>query len=627
MASAFNHVFGNLALTTVDAAGSPAPRTATIHGAAPISTSTQGFPDNVLLDGLILESTQGDGAYIVTPGAITIRNTTANNPGNGTSTDGTGDDGFDLTATGSNPVTIEDSEAEGAHGDLGDGFQIITHGGATIRNTQATNNSGTQDNVGVNIPDSLGDIVLDNIVANGNSEQGVYVYTTGAITLSGEANDNGYYGADLFTELGPASATGVSGTQQGSPAITVQQFTALRNADGGLRAQATGGVIVRDSQTNENAGAGMTLLTQESVEVTNTHLEDNGDQGLYSEAATGVRIDRVSAIDNGHGSTGTQAGLQITGFGAELSSVSVQNSLVQDNTGQGIDLFNLSSSGSHDIGSNVICGNVAGGLRNNGTVLTVPAEGNWWGDASGPTSPQNSGGTGDKVNSGGDGTIDFDPWISQVEAEQPSAAVVAGTPAAVAFKFSDDTSALFLDDGPGDDLGPAPFMVTTDNGVLAFGNETAQSVPGSIMDGQLEVSLTASEEGSANVSLTGPCGLSGQISVSVEVVTGTERLWGDIDCDGEITTRDNQGLLRKVLSQQALSQTEPCPDIGVEVSVSVLDVLLPGSHQFGNLDCDEGITTRDNQALLRKVLSQAALSQTEPCPDIGTSAGIDETGG
>jgi hypothetical protein len=39
-------------------------------------------------------------------------------------------------------------------------------------------------------------------------------------------------------------------------------------------------------------------------------------------------------------------------------------------------------------------------------------------------------------------------------------------------------------------------------------------------------------------------------------------MWGDWDCDGEITTRDNQALLRNVLSQNALSQTEPCTDIG-----------------------------------------------------------------
>ncbi len=89
------------------------------------------------------------------------------------------------------------------------------------------------------------------------------------------------------------------------------------------------------------------------------------------------------------------------------------------------------------------------------------------------------------------------------------------------------------------------------------------------------------------------------------------RLWGDSDCDGEVSSRDNQALLRNVLSQAALSQTQPCPALGTEVQVD--DTI----RLWGDSDCDGEISSRDNQALLRNVLSQAALSQTEPCPDIG----------
>jgi hypothetical protein len=34
------------------------------------------------------------------------------------------------------------------------------------------------------------------------------------------------------------------------------------------------------------------------------------------------------------------------------------------------------------------------------------------------------------------------------------------------------------------------------------------------------------------------------------------------------------------------------------------------------------VGTRDNQALLRFILDQAALSQEEPCPDIGDTAEV-----
>ena len=97
---------------------------------------------------------------------------------------------------------------------------------------------------------------------------------------------------------------------------------------------------------------------------------------------------------------------------------------------------------------------------------------------------------------------------------------------------------------------------------------------------------------------------------------GTLITFGNLDCDEDgITSRDNQALLRNVLSQAALSQTKPCPDIGNPTGVAV----PAGTQQlaWGDLDCDGEISSRDNQALLRNVLTQAALSQTEPCPDIG----------
>jgi hypothetical protein len=40
-----------------------------------------------------------------------------------------------------------------------------------------------------------------------------------------------------------------------------------------------------------------------------------------------------------------------------------------------------------------------------------------------------------------------------------------------------------------------------------------------------------------------------------------------LDCDGEITSRDNQALLRKVLDQAPLSQTQPCPAIGDAIEI------------------------------------------------------------
>ncbi len=73
-------------------------------------------------------------------------------------------------------------------------------------------------------------------------------------------------------------------------------------------------------------------------------------------------------------------------------------------------------------------------------------------------------------------------------------------------------------------------------------------------------------------------------------------------------TRDSQGILRNVLEQNALSQTQPCPVLGTAVNDGLA----------GDLDCDGTVGTRDSQAILRFVLEQNPLSQTQPCPLIGS---------
>lgn len=93
--------------------------------------------------------------------------------------------------------------------------------------------------------------------------------------------------------------------------------------------------------------------------------------------------------------------------------------------------------------------------------------------------------------------------------------------------------------------------------------------------------------------------------------------WANVDCDEGLSTRDNQAILRVVLSQPQLSQTQPCNAIGTTVSVAGV-----GDVKWADADCDGELTTRDNQALLRKVLSQAALRQTEPCPDVGEEVNV-----
>ena len=82
---------------------------------------------------------------------------------------------------------------------------------------------------------------------------------------------------------------------------------------------------------------------------------------------------------------------------------------------------------------------------------------------------------------------------------------------------------------------------------------------------------------------------------------------GNVDCDGDIDTVDALKELRYV-AQLALSQTQPCPLIGTD-----------GASLWGDVDCSGNVTSVDALKILRFV-AQLPVSQTEPCSDIGTPA-------
>jgi hypothetical protein len=96
----------------------------------------------------------------------------------------------------------------------------------------------------------------------------------------------------------------------------------------------------------------------------------------------------------------------------------------------------------------------------------------------------------------------------------------------------------------------------------------------------------------------------------------TQEVWGDVDCSGDIAPRDGQAILKNVLGQNALSQTQPCPAVGSQVTVDGV------SQIWGDVDCSGDIAPRDGQAILKNVLGQNALSQTQPCPAVGSTVQV-----
>ena len=86
--------------------------------------------------------------------------------------------------------------------------------------------------------------------------------------------------------------------------------------------------------------------------------------------------------------------------------------------------------------------------------------------------------------------------------------------------------------------------------------------------------------------------------------TPAATIFGDVDCDGDIDAVDAQKELRHIVAL-AVSQTEPCPDIGSGVA-----------PMFGDVDCDGDVDAVDSLKIQRFVAGLPVIQQPG-CPAIG----------
>jgi hypothetical protein len=87
-------------------------------------------------------------------------------------------------------------------------------------------------------------------------------------------------------------------------------------------------------------------------------------------------------------------------------------------------------------------------------------------------------------------------------------------------------------------------------------------------------------------------------------------LWGDVDCDGDVDAVDALKILRHVV-RLAVSQEEPCPDIGSTVTVNGTPRL------WGDVDGDGDVDAVDALQILRHVV-RLPVAQRPGTPPIGS---------
>ncbi|RLC59265.1 MAG: hypothetical protein DRI30_00925 [Chloroflexi bacterium] len=173
----------------------------------------------------------------------------------------------------------------------------------------------------------------------------------------------------------------------------------------------------------------------------------------------------------------------------------------------------------------------------------------------------------------------------------------------------------------------ATALVAGLTGIVELANITADAGVAAGECSGLTISKVTAFGDQAGAPIAGPALGAGEICVAAAATTptptgapaaGVDRIWGDVDCDSTVGTRDSQAVLRNVLEQPALSQTQLCPRIGTLVTGGGDDGV------WGDVDCDGTVGTRDSQALLRNVLEQPPLSQTGDCPGIGDLAQVSD---
>jgi hypothetical protein len=327
------------------------------------------------------------------------------------------------------------------------------------------------------------------------------------------------------------------------------------NEADGFSAMADEGIGLFGVQANGNAGNGVTANAQDTATLIGVTANDNDVNGIAVPGAGLLAFIAVAANDNQQSGIWAQAndvasepvdpvGLFAALFiatstdGNDVHGMDVIATagpifvLAPTAIGNGLVGVRLTPpNGSQNrVEGGILCSNASGLALLSDSV--VDAEGNWWGSASGPFHPtKNPAGTGNTVLDSmnlGLGDVDFLPLIDTVTGSAVGTPM-AGIPSPVSFQFSGGGGTVFLGAPavlpPFVAFGPGaipPFTVTTDNGTIMSAIETAPSARTFLThpDGIARVDLIAFDLGSATVTITGPCGLSG--TLAADVVAGTQ---------------------------------------------------------------------------------------------------------
>jgi len=340
---------------------------------------------------------------------------------------------------------------------------------------------------GIELENVDGDVTIRNVVASGNGSDGLdlEIVTPGRVLTVTDTTANmnpldGFH-IEMRSEGGEVRLTRVTTEENGSDGVEVNaddpmffdvllvivELTSTDNDADGLDVDTGGSLEISDSALSLNGSDGMEIAVIGDVEIVDTTTVSNQNGfldgvGVFLEVGGEIILRRLTSEDN-------DADLIVFGFFFDEEDIDLPDLFVMTQSTIDIALFGALLL-ELEPGPHVLRCNRFGFFEGEGLVLdsdvAVDAELNWWASPTGPSHPDNLGGSGTDVvdgANGGLGSLDFDPFLTADPDLEPTVCGVAPTLEATKSDF------VVIDDGDGVD-GPGDvveYTVTiTHSGVL-----------------------------------------------------------------------------------------------------------------------------------------------------------------
>lgn len=331
-----------------------------------INTPTS--PVAITLDNVTLIGNEAAGALLRTGGNITLNKVySANNSLQGVYISGD----YDSDSVGAKNVTVTNSTFIS---NQDNNLEVHASGAVKVVNLYSLNSASES---GLNVVNTYGSlpaaVTIQGAVVTGNGSRGLYVWSKGAISLSGITSLNN--GLSAWVDNSPSSATpGI--TMSG--ALGVNRFNGTYSGNG-LMVDTNGNAVLNSIQANDNASFGVLITGHGAASnVTLSTVEASGNRGVAYKGISiitsgAVTISKATVLNN------EGQGIYVDNTGATYSRpVTISNSVVfhngytgaTDNNKKGIYVL---SAGQITLSNVTASGNSLTGADLDNTTQTSPA--------------------------------------------------------------------------------------------------------------------------------------------------------------------------------------------------------------------------------------------------------------